>query len=358
MTSDPQGQPYNLRFNRARRAERDLSEMLGLVKGLLADGVVTEAESALLANWAEQHPDAVEQWPLPALKARLDQVFADGRVDEVERRDLAELLEAIVGGTAGIIIGEDAATELPVDQPPPALLWNESVFVFTGKFAFGPRAECERETLKLGGLCEANITRRTRYVVIGTFGSRDWVHTSFGRKIEKAVEYRADGVPLAIVGEDHWANAVMAAVPPAGGRRSRRRRTEAKVQSGQRMRARVNGPGLFALQIVGESHYQDALEEICGPRTEDGEDRIVDAQLIPENDNPHDPLAVRIDIDGRTVGYLSRAHAREYRQHLEEAGLAGTAAFCQARIRGGWDRGPDDQGFYGVFLDLSTDASR
>ena len=34
MTTDPHGQPLNLRFNRARRAERDLSEMLGLVKGV------------------------------------------------------------------------------------------------------------------------------------------------------------------------------------------------------------------------------------------------------------------------------------------------------------------------------------
>jgi hypothetical protein len=45
----------------------------------------------------------------------------------------------------------------------------------------------------------------TNYVVIGTFGSRDWVHTSFGRKIEKAVDYRTKGYPLAIITEDHWA---------------------------------------------------------------------------------------------------------------------------------------------------------
>ena len=30
MVHDPHGQPFNIRFNRARRAERDLSEFLGL----------------------------------------------------------------------------------------------------------------------------------------------------------------------------------------------------------------------------------------------------------------------------------------------------------------------------------------
>src|SRR5690349_5267316 len=143
-SSDPHGQPFNLRFNRARRAERDLSEMLGLVKGVLCDGVVTDAEALLLRSWTSQHPDATEQWPVNVLKARLDAIFADKKVDDVERQDLKDLLDSIVGGTAGIIAGKDAATELPVDRPPPDFVWMDSVFVFTGKFAFGPRNACER----------------------------------------------------------------------------------------------------------------------------------------------------------------------------------------------------------------------
>lgn len=205
---DPHGQPYNLRFNRARRAERDLSELLGLAKGVLADGVVTEPEANLIRQWVQCHPDASEQWPVNALQARLCRIYQDGWVDESERQELAELLGALVGGQAGIIVGEDAATDLPVDLPPPRIIWSDSVFVFTGKFAFGPRAECERFVVRLGGVCESSITKRTNYLVIGTFGSRDWVHTSFGRKIEKAVEYRDSGLPLAIVNEDYWAAAL------------------------------------------------------------------------------------------------------------------------------------------------------
>lgn len=208
MGLDSDDQPFNVRFNRARRAERDLSEMLGLAKGVLADGVVMEEEAKLLNNWVKQHPDATEQWPVNILKARLEEIFADGVVDEIERQDLAELLESMVGGNAGIIAGKDAAAELPVDRPQPTISWSGAIFVFTGKFAFGPRSACEREAAKLGGVCEGRVSRRTNYLVIGTFGSRDWVHTPFGRKIEKAVEYRAKGIPLAIISEDHWADAL------------------------------------------------------------------------------------------------------------------------------------------------------
>ena len=202
---DAHGQPFNIRFNRARRAERDLSELLGLTKGLLADSVVTEDEAIHLGEWVLGHPDAVEQWPVGRLAERLTRIFQDGRIDDDERLELKEILESVVGGKAGMILGEDSATELPFDRPPPVIVWSGSIFVFTGKFAFGTRAECQRQTVRLGGVCEQDIATRTNYLVIGTFGSRDWVHTPFGRKIEKAVGLRTSGIPIAIVAEDHWA---------------------------------------------------------------------------------------------------------------------------------------------------------
>jgi hypothetical protein len=208
MSLDADGQPLNLALNRARRTDRDVCEMLGLAKGLLADGVVTETEAVLLRQWTANHPDSCSHWAIATLSDRLNRAFADGTIDDVERADLADLLESLVGGRAGLIAGEGAATELPLDRPAPSLAWLGSVFVFTGKFAFGPRRDCERQVHLLGGSCDPNVTQRTNYLVIGTFGSRDWVQTSFGRKIEKAVEYRDSGMPLAIISEDHWAHSL------------------------------------------------------------------------------------------------------------------------------------------------------
>jgi len=74
--------------------------------------------------------------------------------------------------------------------------------------------------------------------------------------------------------------------------------------------------------------------------------------LILEDDNPHDDKAVRVEIEGHAVGYLSRERAREYRKGLAGAGQPQTAGFCGAVIRGGWDRGGGDRGNYGVWLDI------
>ena len=116
----------------------------------------------------------------------------------------------------------------------------------------------------------------------------------------------------------------------------------------------TNGPGTYDVDVVGESHYQDALEDICGGRAEDSQRLVVEAFLVPEDDNPHDSAAVRIDIQDETVGYLDRTTARSFREQMAEVGASGMAAKCNAIIVGGWDRGGGDRGHFGVKLDLPT----
>jgi hypothetical protein len=64
-------------------------------------------------------------------------------------------------------------------------------------------------------------------------------------------------------------------------------------------------------------------------------------------DNPADPMAVRIEVQGHTVGYLSRYQAVQFRKRSQ------TAVDCGAKIVGGWDRGRGDTGHFGVELDLT-----
>lgn len=114
----------------------------------------------------------------------------------------------------------------------------------------------------------------------------------------------------------------------------------------------IKGNGEYQLEVVGESRYQDALEEICGPRTDEGVEKTAIATIVFEDDNPKDNLAVRIDIEGKTVGHLSKPFARLIRETMTEKGYAGVTRNCAAMIRGGWDRGKGDKGNFGVRLDF------
>lgn len=115
------------------------------------------------------------------------------------------------------------------------------------------------------------------------------------------------------------------------------------------------GNGQYAIPIVGESFYQENLEAICGPRKARGEKRIVEARLIFDDDNPHDKNAIRVEIEGKHVGYLSREMAVQYRQQVKKLNYTGATGVCSAQIRGGWRRTTADgvdEGFYGVWLDM------
>jgi hypothetical protein len=111
----------------------------------------------------------------------------------------------------------------------------------------------------------------------------------------------------------------------------------------------ITGPDQFAIDIVGESHYAQTLEQLAKGMKEV---RFINAVIVPETDNPYGADAVRIDIDGKTVGHLSKALAPIYRQRLEAAGHPGAIAWTRAILRGR-PQGEEEEGHgIGVWLDL------
>jgi hypothetical protein len=111
------------------------------------------------------------------------------------------------------------------------------------------------------------------------------------------------------------------------------------------MEVSIEGPGAFAVNVVGVSQYQRVLEAAA-------EEGVVDAVLMREDDNPHDDQAVAVFIDGERTGYLSRADARRYRADLAAAGDARLSVRCKAKIVGGFETKTGERAHFGLKLDL------
>lgn len=162
-----------------------------------------------------------------------------------------------------------------------------------------------------------------------------------------AAIYFAHGKPteqLYVADNDAWHVKPLLEKPPAIFTDERNQRTPKSVppgwtdteeQRGQRWSKRNIW---YETEVVGESNYQTNIESFCAG----GSNVELTADLILENDNPHDPKAVRIVIGGKTVGYLSRQDARTYRKMLT-AGSADTT--YHALVRGGL-------GNRGIYLSL------
>jgi hypothetical protein len=200
---DERGQPPAA-YGASRVAQRGLDELIGLCKGILADGRICPEEFKLLVSWLNLNTGVHDAWPANILLARLDAILEDDKIDPAELAELAGTLRAMLGGTPVYGYRGGMATRLPLDHPAPEVVFAHKSFVFTGTFVYGTRNTCHRQTEIRKGRVATTVTRELDYLVIGAIGSRDWAHSTHGRKIEKAVEVRRLGSRVAIIAEEHW----------------------------------------------------------------------------------------------------------------------------------------------------------
>ena len=113
------------------------------------------------------------------------------------------------------------------------------------------------------------------------------------------------------------------------------------------------------MRVVGAASYQDAIWEIVGEPIARG-DRpswVGQARLEPEPENRHDPNAVKVVVDGRTVGYLERSLAARLQpaiRRIEER--EGVHVAVPAECSGGFRLPNGDRAHCGVVLRFDPEA--
>jgi len=104
------------------------------------------------------------------------------------------------------IVEEFLHNHAPFDCPQPLIEFMAKVFVFTGKFDFGSRKDCQSAVIEHGGEAPStkSVSSATDYLVIGAQGSPKWRKGSYGNKIQAAILARREQGSPAIISEPHW----------------------------------------------------------------------------------------------------------------------------------------------------------
>lgn len=190
------------RLNNDRLQSRQVDELIGLARGLVADGNINNAEVEFLHSWLLNNLAISHQPLIATLYERVREILEDGVVDPDECADLFAALTRFTAADAEV--GEATkATTLPLCNPAPTLSYVGKRYCFTGTFSFGQRKHCEQAVKSRGGSA-GSLTRQTDFLVIGTYATDSWKHSSFGHKILQAVEVRAAGGAMSIMSEEHW----------------------------------------------------------------------------------------------------------------------------------------------------------
>ncbi|MCD7039991.1 BRCT domain-containing protein [Pseudomonas sp. MAFF 311095] len=194
----------SLFFHQARIDRRSADALIGITAGLTADGKINQLEAEFLKSWIETHLIHLEDPVVNILYQRLASMLGDGVLDEDESVELLEILHQFTGLPVGIPQRTASVSSLPLNDPIPELDWLDRVFLFTGVMAYGPRKDCESLVIERGGVIGNSVSKKVHFLVVGSIGNEQWLHSAYGTKIKKAVELRNSGAPIAIISENHW----------------------------------------------------------------------------------------------------------------------------------------------------------
>lgn len=193
-----------------RIASRQIDELIGIARGLVADSTINHAEVEFLRDWLSSNLHISDQPVVGILYQRVTGMLADGVVNDDEKKELLDTLNAFSSRNSGT--GEMLkSTSLPLDAPPPDLLFRGVRYCFTGTFNFGQRKDCEAAVTALGATA-GSLTQKTNVLVVGVYATESWRHSSFGNKIMMACEWKERGIPISIVSELHWIKSLRAAL--------------------------------------------------------------------------------------------------------------------------------------------------
>lgn len=132
------------RFNRKGIDDRMIDTLIGLSKGMVADGQVNQPEAEALLAWLVQSRQATDSPVVVNLLERIGTMLHDCALQPGEASELLSLLQSIAG--EGVEVGELAKpATLPIDIPPPIVTFPDNSFVFTGTCVYGTRKQCQEE---------------------------------------------------------------------------------------------------------------------------------------------------------------------------------------------------------------------
>lgn len=193
---------FKNRMGGDRIASRQIDELIGLARGLVADSRINQAEVEFLQKWLAANAGISDQPLIRTLYRRVNEILADGLADDDECHELLDTLNSF--SNRDFELGETLkATTLPLCSPAPVLSFPGHLYCFTGTFTYGQRKHCEKAVADRGGFT-SGLTQKVDILVVGAYATESWKHSSFGNKILQAVEWRERGLPIRIVSEEHW----------------------------------------------------------------------------------------------------------------------------------------------------------
>ncbi len=174
----------------------DVQFFLGLCNGVFADDQIKPEEIRLLSTWSEQRKNL----PLsPEWRDCLEKLICCLDSSGTVPSELLNNLRQFITDFIHCPTSEDAN-----------ITFENKQFVLSGQFAIGPKKNVAKIIEERGGAVSSSVSQKTNYVVVGGTRSVLWKYDSYGTKVAKAKQLKEAGLPIEIVSEGSFMNAISA----------------------------------------------------------------------------------------------------------------------------------------------------
>jgi NAD-dependent DNA ligase len=194
--------------SRPQSPDRAIDELIGLSKGILIDGPVNVCEAEYLRKWIQQNQIFSEEWPIRDIALAVEVAFSHNSLTEQGCDQLTKVLQSLLGGIEATSEGlETPSTQACFSDAEPEIKFKDHTFCLTGTFKMGRRRDIENIIVQHGGIVHDIVTSTVDYLVVGSCMSGAWKHSTFGRKIQEAMNRCGQ---IRIVSEESLSNTLKA----------------------------------------------------------------------------------------------------------------------------------------------------
>lgn len=184
----------------------------GLVHGIMADGELSDREISALSAWMSANSFLSGTYPFDEINSMLSAILADKKVSKDERSQLMAFFSDIIDFTSSYNLHQANFKQLKeryslsgICAVHPDISIEGKCFCFTGESCRAKRAEIAKIITELGGIFRTDISKKIDYLIVGNSGNPCWAYACYGRKIEDAMVLRKNGAKIIIVNEsDFW----------------------------------------------------------------------------------------------------------------------------------------------------------
>jgi DNA polymerase-3 subunit epsilon len=156
-----------------------------IIKEIAEDRSVSFAEAWGLNEWLRFSGNELPSALCEELSRQLFDVLLDGVIDDQEEQALLTTFSRI----------------LHPAQDTSAVAFADKAFVLTGDFKHGMKPDIAALIESHGGIVKSGVTKKTDYVVIGSYGSERYNHGTYSTKVKKAMELQEQGNSVQIISE-------------------------------------------------------------------------------------------------------------------------------------------------------------